>query len=83
MILTLTDLVNTITDQSPLAITKMHFALKTIIPVRHGMGHKNDKGERICNFSVTNGLVIKGTLFQQKIFTTQHGLSKWESEESD
>ena len=33
---------------------------------RHGKGDKNDNGERLCNFSVTNGLVITGTLFQHK-----------------
>ena len=33
---------------------------------RHGMGNKNDNGERLCDFSVSNGLVITGTLFQHK-----------------
>ena len=32
----------------------------------HGMGDKNDNGERLCDFSVANGLVITGTLFQHK-----------------
>ena len=30
------------------------------------MGDKNDKGERLCDFAVPNGLVITGTLFQHK-----------------
>ena len=33
---------------------------------RHGMGDKNDNGERLCDFSVANGLVITGILFQHK-----------------
>lgn len=32
----------------------------------HAMGDKNDKGERPFDFSVTIGLVIKGTLFHHK-----------------
>ena len=30
------------------------------------MGDKNDNGERLCGYSVANGLVITGTLFQRK-----------------
>ena len=33
---------------------------------RHGMGDKNDNGERLCDFAVANGLVITETLFQHK-----------------
>ena len=33
---------------------------------RHEMGDKNENGERLCDFSVANGMVITGTLFQHK-----------------
>ena len=33
---------------------------------RHGMGDKNDNGDRLCDFSMANCLVITGTLFQYK-----------------
>ena len=33
---------------------------------RHATGAKNDNRERLCDYSVANGLVITGTLFQHK-----------------
>ena len=48
------------------------------------MGDKNDNGERLCDFSLANGLVITGTLFQHKRYSQGNmSLGKRESEESD
>ena len=33
---------------------------------KHGVGHMNDNGERLCDFCSTNGLVVTGEIFPHK-----------------
>ena len=41
---------------------------------KHGLGQRNENGERLCEFCDMNELVITGTLFPHiRIYTRQHG----------